>query len=182
MIPAWYQRMNRRERLLAGMVAGVVFVVLNLLIWSALLSAIGRTQTELAKRKAMRKTQTVFIEERELWKKREAWLKDHQPVLKSPGEASTLLEQVKQIAAKHKILIVNPAIGSGSSTPNYQSVFASIETKSPWPALVHFLYDIQQPDAFIVFEDVDLAIDGSDPTMMRGKLKIARWFAPSQRK
>ena len=46
--------------------------------------------------------------------------------------------------------------------------------------MVHFLYDVQRPDAFVVFESVNLAIDGSDPTMMRGKLKIARWFAPAQ--
>jgi hypothetical protein len=32
-----------------------------------------------------------------------------------------------------------------------------------------------------VLENVTLAIDGSDPTMMRGKFKIARWFAPAPR-
>lgn len=182
MIPAWYQRMNSRERILAGIVVTVVFVLLNVFIWSMLLGAIGRKRTELVERKGVRKTQTVFMKERDLWKQREAWLKKNQPVLKSAEEASTLLEQVKQVAGKRKILIVNPAIGSSPSTSNYQSVFASIETKSPWPALVHFLYDIQQPGAFIVFEDVNLAIDGNDPTVMHGKLKIARWFAPSQRK
>src|SRR4029453_15261384 len=80
------------------------------------------------------------------------------------------------------ILVENPAIGSGETTPYHQTVYASIETKSPWPPLVHFLYDVQRPDAFIVFENVNLAIDGSDPTMMRGKFKIARWFAPEKRK
>jgi hypothetical protein len=29
-----------------------------------------------------------------------------------------------------------------------------------------------------VFESVNLQIDSADPTMMRGKFKIARWFAP----
>jgi hypothetical protein len=178
----WYQRMNRRERILAWLVAGTVFALLNLVIWSMLLGAAGRARTELTKLNATRKTQTVFMEERELWQKREDWLKKHQPVLQSAGEASTLLDQIKQIAAKHKILIVNPAIGSGDSAPDHQSVFASIETKSPWPPLVHFLYEIQQPEAFIVFENVNLAIDSSDPTAMRGKFKIARWFAPSQHK
>jgi hypothetical protein len=33
----------------------------------------------------------------------------------------------------------------------------------------------------VVFESVQLQIDGSDPTMMRGKFKIARWFAPAGR-
>jgi hypothetical protein len=33
-----------------------------------------------------------------------------------------------------------------------------------------------------VFENVNLAIDSGDATMMRGKFKIARWFAPASRK
>jgi hypothetical protein len=37
---------------------------------------------------------------------------------------------------------------------------------------------VQRPQEFVVFENVNLAIDGNDPTMMRGKFKIARWFAP----
>jgi hypothetical protein len=44
--------------------------------------------------------------------------------------------------------------------------------------LVHFLYDAQQPDAFVVFESVNLIIDSGDPTMMRGKFKVAKWFTP----
>jgi hypothetical protein len=47
---------------------------------------------------------------------------------------------------------------------------------------VHFLYDVQQPEAFIVFESANIAVDNNDPTKMRGKFKIARWFAPAQRK
>ena len=118
--------------------------------------------------------------ERDLWAKREKWLQQHQPVFKGAGEASTLLdEQLRPVAAKHTVLVENPAIGTGESTPNHQSVWASIETKSHWDALVHFLYDVQQPEAFIVFESVNLIIDPTDPTMMHGKFKIARWFAPT---
>lgn len=183
MIPAWYVRMNQRERVLLLAVVGLVFLLLNLLIWSWLLGAIGRAHAELAKRKAMRKEQTIYMRERDLWTKRDQWLQQHQPVFNGAGEASTLLEQqLKPAAAKHNILLENPQIGSGETTPSHQTVFASIETKSPWAPLVHFLYDVQQPEAFIVFENVNLAIDSNDPTMMRGKFRIARWFAPAQRK
>ncbi len=152
--------------------------MLNLLIWSSLFGMLGRSRADLAERQATRAQQTVFLRERKTWEQRDEWLKKHQPVLKSPVEASTLLDQLKQVAGKHNVLIENPAIGSGDSTPNHQAVFASIETKSPWPPLVHFLYDVQQPESFVVFESVSLAIDSTDPTMMRGKFKIARWFAP----
>jgi hypothetical protein len=175
--------MNRRELILAGITAGVIFVLLNLFFWSRLLGAIGRARAELATREATRTEQAIFIKERSLWTKRDDWLQQRQPVLKNAGEAQTgLLDQLKQVAGKYEILIENPAIGSGETTPNHQTVFASIETKSPWPPLVHFLYDVQQPESFVVFESVTLQIDSGDATMMRGKFKIARWFAPAQRK
>ena len=178
---AWYQRMNRRERFLAGIVAATLLLLLNLALWSWVWGALTRARKELAQRKAARAESAVYIKERGLWEKRDQWLRQHQPVLKSEAESSNLLDEVKQIAGKHNILIENPAIGSGETTPNHQTVFASIETKSPWPPLVRFLYDVQRPEAFLVFESVNLAIDSSDPTMMRGKFKIARWFAPAQR-
>jgi hypothetical protein len=182
MIPAWYERMNRRERILSWIVAGALIVLLNLVIWNWLFGALGRARVQLATRQAARAEQAVYIKERDLWTKRDQWLTQHQPTLKNAAEASTLLDQLKEVAGKYNILIENPAIGSGETTPNHQTVFASIETKSPWPPLVHFLYDVQQPESFIVFESVNLMIDSGDPTTMRGKFKIARWFAPVQRK
>ena len=179
MMPGWVQRMNRRERILATIVAAGLFLLINLYVWNKVLSSLDQTRADLVERRNMRKAQEMFIKERGLWEKRAQWLKEKQPVLKGPGEASTLLDEIKQIAGKHNVLIENPAIGTGDSTPDRQSVFASVEVKSPWPPLVRFLYDVQQPDSFVVFESVTLNIDPGDPTMMRGKLKIARWFAPA---
>jgi len=181
MITAWYNRMNPRERVLSLIVAGTVFVLLNLWIVSWILGALSGAQKEVAARRAKLSEQTVYVKERDLWTKREEWLVKHQPILKDPAEASALLDQLKEIAGKHNVLVENPAIGTGETTPQHQTVFASVETKSPWPPLIHFLYDVQRPDAFIVLESVNLAIDGNDPTMMRGKFKFARWFAPAQR-
>jgi hypothetical protein len=156
-------------------------VLLNLWILSWILGAVSGAHKQVVARQAKLTEQTVYVKERDLWTKREEWIRNHQPVLKNPAEASALLDQLKEVAGKYNVLIENPAIGAGETTPYHQTVFASIETKSPWPPLVHFLYDVQRPDAFIVLESVNLAIDGSDPTMMRGKFKVARWFAPAQR-
>jgi hypothetical protein len=176
---AWYQRLNQRERLLGTIVAGVLFLLINWIIWNKLLGALSQTRADLAARKETRQVQEVFIRERDLWEKRAKWLQEHQPALKGPGEASTLLDQIKQVAGKHNVLIENPAIGTSDATPERQAVFASFEVKSPWPPLVKFLYDVQQPESFVVFESITLNIDPSDPTQMRGKMKLARWFAPA---
>jgi len=181
MMPAWYQRMNPRERVLSWIVAGTVGVLLNLWILSSLWGAVASAQRELATRRSKFAEQAVYVKERATWTKRDEWMRQHQPVLKNPAEASTLLDQLQEVAGKYNIQVENPAIGTGETTPYHQTVFASIETKSPWPPLVHFLYDVQHPDAFVVFENVNLAIDGNDPTVMRGKFKIARWFAPAHK-
>jgi hypothetical protein len=179
MMPAWYVGMNPRERRLAWMVAGALFLIINLVIWSKLFDTLSNARAELALRKATREEQSVYIKEKDLWAARDKWLKQFQPTLKSAVEASTLLDQIKEVAGKHNVLLEKPAIGAGDSTPDRQSVFASFETKSPWPPLVRFLYDVQKPESFVVFESVQLQIDSADPTMMRGRFKIARWFAPA---
>jgi len=182
MISEWYARMNRRERTMLLTVGGIVFLLINIMIWSWLLGTISNARSELATRESKRKEQKIFVSERGMWEQREKWLHQHQPVFNGAGEASTLLEQqLKPIAAKYNILLENPQIGSGETTPSHQTVWASIETKSDWKSLVHFLYDVQQPEGFVVFESANLAVDSSDPTKMHGKFKIARWFAPPQR-
>lgn len=180
--PLWFQKMNQRERLLGAIVGGVLFLLINLLIWSSLFGALQSAKARLAARQSERSQQTVFLRERMMWQRRDDWLKKNQPALKSPVEASTLLDELKQAAGKRSVLIENPAIGTSDSNSNYQSVFASIETKSPWQPLVQFLYDVQKPESFVVFESVNLAIDSSDATMMRGKFKVGRWFVPKSGK
>jgi hypothetical protein len=181
MMPAWYQRMNRRERVLSWAAAGTVFALVNVFVLDWIFGALAVARKEITARRITLAEQALYVKERDLWTKRAEWIQQHQPTLKNPAEASALLDQLKEVAGKYNILVENPAIGSGETTPYHQTVFASIETKSPWPPLVHFLYDVQRPEAFIVLENVNLAIDGNDPTMMRGKFKIARWFAPAQR-
>lgn len=181
-LPPFIQRMSARERVLAGVVAAVLLALVNLFLWSWLLGAIRTARAEMAKQKLARHEQVVLLRDHDLWSKREQWLSQHQPPFTGAADASALLDQLKQIAGKHNVLIENPAIGSGEATPAYQSVFASIETKSPWPPLVHFLYDAQSPESFIVFESVNLAIDSGDATQMRGKFKVARWYAPASKR
>ena len=178
-IAGWYQSLNQRERRLSAIVAAIIFLLLNWYLWGKLFGALNHARADLATRQDTRKVQEVFIRERALWEKNAQWLKEHQPTLKGPGDASTLLDEIKQVAGKHNVLLENPAIGTGDATPERQAVFASFEVKSAWPPLVRFLYDVQQPDSFVVFESITLNIDAADPTQMRGKMKVARWFAPA---
>ena len=174
MMPAWYQRMNPRERVLSWVVAGTVAVLLNLWILSSLWGAVASAQKEFGARRSKLAEQAVYVKERDTWTKRDEWMRQHQPELKNPAEASALLDQLRETAGKYNILVENPAIGTGETTPYHQTVFASIETKSPWPPLVHFLYDVQRPEEFVVFENVNLAIDGNLVEIVAAQALVAQ--------
>ena len=182
MIKNWLARMNQRERVLVLSIGAILFLIVNFAIWSLLFGMSARTRADWAARRATRSEQKVYLAEYQTWKKRAEWLKKNQPTLSNPAEASSLLTQLKQIAGKYNVQIDNPQIGGVETTPTHQSVSASIETKSGWEPLVHFFYDTQKPEAFVVFETVNLMIDGNDPTVMRGRFKIAKWFAPAGHK
>ncbi len=179
MILAWFARLSQRERVLALSVGGVLFLLVNYAIWSLLLGVSANLRTAWATQRAARSEQKVYLNEYQTWNRRAEWLKKHQLTLTNPAEASSLLTQIQQIGGKYKVQIENPQIGSVETTPTHKSVSATIETKSSWEALVHFLYDLQQPDAFVVFESANLMIDSGDATVMRGRFKIAKWFAPA---
>lgn len=175
----WFARMNQRERMLTLGVGGVVFLLLNVALWSALLGMSADLRKDWAEQNSARTEQKVYLNEYKTWTTRADWLQKHQPVLTNPAEASSLLTSLQQAGGKYKVEIENPQIGSVEKAPTHQSVSVSIETKSSWEPLVHFLYDVQNPQAFIVFENVNLMIDSGDPTVMRGRFKVAKWFKPS---
>ncbi len=178
---AWFVRLSQRERYLVLAVAAVVLLLVNLFLWSWIVGTEHNLRSQVAKQKEARREQGIYLQDADLWSKRDAWLKQHQPAFRGAADASTLLDQLKEAATKNNIVIENPSIGTGEASGAYQSIFATIETKSPWPPLVHFLYDVQTPESFVVFENIDLRVDTSDATQMRGKFKVARWAAPANR-
>ncbi len=164
--------------MLAGLVAGAVFVLVNILLLSAFFKKQAAARLELGNKTQEWNATQILTSERDLWSKREAWLQQKQPKLANEGSAGVqLLDYVKSVAKKSDVVLENPAIGSPTKTAAYRSVPVNIETKSSWAALIKFLQAMQQPEQFIVFETANVAIDPNDPSMMRGKFRIARWFA-----
>ncbi len=182
MIARWLAQMNQRERILALVVGAILFLLVNLAIWSTLFGMSASARAEYGAQRTIRKEQIVYLEEEKTWKNRADWLEKNQPALSNPAEASSLLTQVKEIAGKYSVQIEDPQIGAVETTPSHQSVSATFETKSGWVPLVHFLYDAQRPTAFTVFEQVNLMVDGNDATVMQGRFKIAKWFKTSGKK
>ncbi len=172
-------RLSARERLMAAVVLGIVFVLANLFVLSSLRNRHAELRADLAAKRAKLASLKGILDERALWDARETWLAATQPKLENRDQAGVaLLEQVKQAAKANNVQLESPELGVLVAQPTYQSVSVMVQTKSSWPALIGFLNGLQQPDKFIVYEAANLQIDTGDPTQMRGHFRIAKWYAP----
>jgi Tfp pilus assembly protein PilO len=172
-------RLTHRERLLAIVVGIVLFLLANVVVLRLVIQAHTRLRADIAAKKRELQTLDTLVAERDRWEQRTEWLAATQPVLENADEAGVkLLDSVKAEATKQGVLLENPALGASTKTTNYFSVPVSVETKSSWSSLIAFLYGMQGPDRFIVFENANLQVDPSDQTQLRGRFRIARWYAP----
>ncbi|MEI6351618.1 MAG: GspMb/PilO family protein [Verrucomicrobiota bacterium] len=173
------KRLSARERIMVAVVAAILFVLGNMALLSSLAERHRQLSSDLATKNTELAALKTILSDREQGAKRDAWLTATQPKLTNQSQAGVvLLDQVRQVAKASDVLLENPEIGSmDSSQPTRQSVTVMIQTKSSWAALVKFLNGLQQPDQFIVFESANFQSDSTDPAQMRGRLRIAKWYA-----
>ena len=171
--------LSTRERNLSILVGAIVFLLVTVFVTDYFLKSKARLTADLAVKTRQLRTMQMRSAEKGKWEQRAAWLAAKQPKLVSEERAGgQLLDQIKELAKKHSVLIESPVIRQSVRKPEYTAVGVEIETKSPWSALIAFLGELQTPEQFIVLDSANLKIDGTDATQMRGKFKIARWYAP----
>jgi len=171
--------LNTREKWLTAIVVGVLFVGGNLLIIESFRKSKDSLRRDITVKTRQLHSMRALIADKSFWEQRDQWLQSTQPKLAGSDAAGVeLLERIRSLAQKHSVLLENPAIRSAERQPTHIAVAIEIETKSPWTPLVTFLHELQSPSQFVAVENVNLKIDPADPTQLRGRFKIARWYAP----
>ncbi len=172
--------LSTREKSLAAIVAIVVFVFVNVWLIDWAWKTATRLRADIAAKAKQLQFMRTLTEDLAFWEKRDAWLQAAQPRLTNADTAGVqLLDHVKKLAQKHGVLLENQAILVPGRQPEYISVSVDLETKSAWKSVINFLQELQRPEQFIALENSNLKIDPTDPTQMRGRFRIARWYAPN---
>ena len=172
-------QISKREKMLLALVGGVVLLLVSVGLISHFFKQAANIRSEIATKRSSWKSQQALLADRDLWQRRDAWLKANQPKLRNADNAGVqLFDEIKQIAQTNSVKVLSPSINSLTKTPYYQSISVDVQTLSSWESLMQFLYQLQQPGKFIALEAVKIEVKSNDPTQMQCKFKIARWFAP----
>lgn len=183
-------RLSSRERRLALLTAGVVFVLGNILLLSYLLGARRELSNTLGAKKLAARNADLLRQEAPTWTGRDAWAKAHQPKLTVSPQAAggQLLVQVQKLAAERRVLLdaaqivppENPNAPGAAGRP-YQPVAVVFNARGDWGAMVGFLAALQaDPEGFLVPENLSLRSDKNNPAILSAEgVRVARWFAPA---
>ena len=172
-------QLSQRERMLATVVGAVVLLLVNVVVIKFFVTNQRRLREEFATKTGQLKVMKSRFENKEKWAALDAWVKEKQPVLANESRAGgELLDEVREIAKKTDVQPLEPQILNAERRPLYVSVPISIEAKASPKALRNFLYEMQAPERFIVFESAKLQIDKEDKALMHCTFRIAKWFAP----
>jgi hypothetical protein len=172
--------LSKREQVLAAIVGVIVVAGGTMIFGSYYLSERAAAKNQIAANQRQLRSMREFLNERVFWESREKWILATQPKLENADTAGVqLLDYVQNLAKKYSIVLENPSIHSPERRTDCISVVLDVETKSAWSPLVSFLGELQSPEQFVALENVSLKVDGADATQLRGRFKIARWYAPN---
>lgn len=171
--------LSHREKWLSAGVGAVAVLFLGGTLIQSFFETGTRLRGEVASREKQLRLMQMMTDQATDSGPRDAWLQATQPRLKDADAAGVaLLNQVKDIAQKHGVILQNHALRPPEQRSECTSIAIEVESVSPWKSLIDFQYDLQKPEHFIALESTNLTTDASDATKMRGRFKIARWFAP----
>lgn len=172
------KQLTQREKVLTFLVGGAVLMLLNIFVLQYFFRTQSKLRSDFARKQAQLTEMQALMRDSGKWAALDAELRGRQPKIDNEARAGTvLLSHVQEIAKKHSVLLEQPAIQNPERKPEYTSVGVTIETKSSWEALIRFLHALQGPEQFLVLESANLKVDTQDQTQMRGRFRIAKWFA-----
>jgi len=170
--------LSKREQTLAVAVGLIVLLGGSFLLGQSYLGKRAALTAKIVTEKRQLHSFKELLAQSSFWEQREKWIRTNQPKLENPDQAGVqLLDYVQALAKKHSVLLENPALHTAEARPACVSVALEVETKSPWTPLVSFLQELQTPEEFVTIEMANLKVDPADATQVRGRFRIARWYA-----
>ncbi len=171
-------QMSQREKLLAWLVGGAVFFVLNIVAIKFLMKnyqtlTVDRETVE-GKIRGLKMLET----ERALWTQRNQYLDESLPTMGDSEVANRqLIDGVKNVGKKYTITLEAPQPGVPLKQPLYTLLSTRMEAKGSWTQMFDFIQELQAPGQFISVEG-DIKVDPADKTQLRAALNIAKWYQP----
>jgi hypothetical protein len=170
---------TKSERQQKILLAGVLFLLVNLIGGNVAWNVYHGVTSRRAKQKADLAHAKEWLSDRDLWTDRAAWIAAKQPPLpKDAGQASAdLLESLQKTAEQDHLTILEQGLQESRRTPQFREIAVKFRMTGSLESLCRWLVEVQQPELFDAVTVSSLKSEG-DTNNVRCDLVVARWYAP----
>lgn len=170
------KNLNARERRLAGALAVIGFLLLNLIFLPKLIAFNRAGHQKSAELRAQVAAAEGWIAKRDYWNERKDWLEKAEPPLTAAREdSSAQLELLQTTARGFGLSILDIELLQLPPNAFYHAVGAKLTVKGPWEGLVRFVSGLQEPTLFDVIPHFSVKSADPPPNVLC-ELEIQRWF------
>lgn len=161
-------KLNKRERFLALGFGGILFVVGNFILLNWALNTLESFHSEILALEAQVRDTRLWIDDRDYWNERLAYLDGLQPHFETEAKTSSdLTKLVASSAEKHQVEILSQNMVEPAFLPGEQVVVsAKFRVKASFENLCRWLHELQQPDRFLAFDQFALRSDNKPPEVI----------------
>ena len=169
----------REQRLALGfatiLIAGVAWIGFEqLMAWKKRLDAKGR---ELA---VVQAEAAELLAQKALWDERSGWLAKQQPAFTNRADSeNSLLSIVTDSIGKIGLKVLKTQPTEPLERPGMVAATIVVDVKAELEKIMKWLYDLQQPSAFLSIPAMRLIPDPEDTSQVIISLSIQRWFKKS---
>jgi hypothetical protein len=170
--------LSQRERTLALLFGALIFGLLNLFLLPRLRDW-GRSLTlHRAELEGQALAAESWLAQKDLWQARGQWLVQHQPVWTADLTPAALVESIRRYSSEHDVTVLEQNFVELPDTPAYSPTTLRLRLSGSFANMISWLYDLQQPDHFIVCPSFSCSAQGDDASTMTWEITLARLYRP----
>ena len=169
----------KEKKLLVGLV-GALFVLLNVLGLQAFLNRQRALQTNIIELQSQMDEGRALLADKDVWRERVSWLDANQPAddITTTDDDAKFYEFVENSAKSAGLAYTRRDAGNSPADGLYAEVFDASQVKGKMEALVKWLNELQQPQAFRAIKEI--SIKSGEPPEVLAEVEVARWYRPTK--
>ena len=180
--------LTTREKRLLGLCVLSIFLVANLFAARAISRSLGGGKEKIRTLEQELAENEMWLEEKELWDRRKAWLDQNLPPslvrqrISTGNAQGNLMQGLQNELLELKLKIDRQTLVEPKTTDFYDEVAVYLRIEGDAAKVNNWLATLQSPDKFQVIKSLELELDGRSREVepqAECEITIARWFAPS---
>ncbi|HEX8371359.1 MAG TPA: hypothetical protein VF585_01145 [Chthoniobacterales bacterium] len=173
------RKLTKLEKTLSVGLACTIFLLANLFGISALLRQRRALQLDALTLASARDESNIWLEQKDKWLTRKAWLEKPQPRSTQPQAAqTTFFEELQRSARSRNLAIEEQTFGEVAENKYFQSISVRMKLTGTLENTTRWLASLQSPELFQAITSYTLKSE-KDPPNVNLELEIAKYYLPN---